>query len=57
MLVGILGAFTTFSTFSVDLVRLVEDGRVGLAGSYLLASTVGGLVAAIAGLRIGNSLR
>jgi CrcB protein len=54
--IGALGSFTTFSTFSVDLVRLVEGGQVGLAASYLLASTVGGLGAAVAGLRIGNSL-
>ncbi|MEM4780896.1 MAG: CrcB family protein, partial [Halalkalicoccus sp.] len=29
--IGFCGAFTTFSSFSVDTVRLVEDDRVGLA--------------------------
>ncbi|WP_345779389.1 fluoride efflux transporter CrcB [Natrinema sp. SYSU A 869] len=32
--VGMCGAFTTFSTFSVDTVRLVEDGRVWTALVY-----------------------
>ncbi len=54
--IGVLGSFTTFSTFSIDLVRLVENGRLMIAMSYLLASIVGGLGAAIAGLRIGSSL-
>lgn len=38
--IGVLGGFTTFSTFTVDAVRLAHDHRVATAGLYLLA-TVG----------------
>lgn len=46
---GFLGAFTTFSTFSYETVDLVRDGKLGLALSYVAASLVLGLAAAIAG--------
>ncbi|TYL37013.1 fluoride efflux transporter CrcB [Natronococcus pandeyae] len=36
--VGVCGAFTTFSTFSVDTVRLVEDGHVWTAVVYALGN-------------------
>ncbi len=51
--IGVLGSFTTFSTFSVDLVRLIDGGRPGIALGYLTASLIGGLALALAGLRIG----
>lgn len=38
--VGACGAFTTFSSFSVDTVRLREDGRSILAGGYALANVL-----------------
>lgn len=46
---GLLGAFTTFSTFSLDVVVLMERGEIGLAGLYVLAS----VVFAVAGLFLG----
>lgn len=55
--IGALGAFTTFSTFSVDLVRLLDEGHVATATLYVMASLVGGLVSAVAGLRIGAAVR
>lgn len=55
--IGALGAFTTFSTFSVDVVRLLDEGHVIVATLYVLASLVGGLVSAAAGLRIGTVVR
>ena len=36
--VGFLGALTTFSTFSLDLVRLLHSGRIVEGVAYLLAS-------------------
>ena len=46
---GFMGAFTTFSTFSVDSVRLLEEGRPGAALGYVGANVVVGAVAAWAG--------
>lgn len=36
--VGVCGAFTTFSTFSVDTIRLLEDGHVWTAVVYALGN-------------------
>lgn len=41
---GILGGFTTFSTYAVDIRRLVERGEGGLAVAYLVATPVTALV-------------
>jgi CrcB protein len=48
--VGVLGGFTTYSTFAVDVVRLADAGRVALAAGYLVASVLGGVLAVLAGL-------
>ncbi len=50
MTVGILGAFTTFSTFSLDVAVLGERGDLALAGLYAVLSvalSVGGLFAGL----------
>ncbi len=47
---GFLGAFTTFSTFSLDAWVLIERGQLWAAGGYVAASVllcVGGLVAGL----------
>lgn len=38
--VGVLGGYTTFSTFGVETVRLVRDQHLGMAVAYLLASVL-----------------
>jgi len=43
-IVGTLGAFTTFSTFSHDTMQLVHQGKLGMAGVYVLASNFLGLL-------------
>lgn len=50
--VGLLGGFTTFSAFSLELVSLVERRELWAAGGYLGGSVLGG----VAGLFIGYSL-
>lgn len=47
--VGVLGAFTTFSTFSLEIVMLTREKAFGLAAAYLAAS----LVLSVGGLIIG----
>ncbi|WP_086732594.1 fluoride efflux transporter CrcB [Streptomyces glaucescens] len=42
---GVLGGFTTFSTYAVDIQRLVESGRPGTAGAYLAATLSAALAA------------
>jgi CrcB protein len=54
--VGFLGGFTTFSTFSVQVVLEVEGGRAGTAVAYVLISVLGGIAAAFAGYAFGKSL-
>jgi len=48
--VGVLGAFTTFSTFTVELALLARDGHAGLAVAYGLGSLVVGIAAVFTGL-------
>lgn len=40
LMVGFLGAFTTFSTFSLETISLIERGHIVHAGGYMLASAV-----------------
>lgn len=55
--IGVFGSFTTFSTFSVEVLGLVQRGRATIAGGYLAVSLVGGLVLALAGQRLGSAIR
>src|SRR4051812_20033976 len=54
--VGFLGGFTTFSTFSVQVVLDVDAGEPWRALGYLLASVVGGIAAATCGYVLGRKL-
>jgi CrcB protein len=55
--VGLLGGFTTFSTFSVQVVLEVDAGRPGKAALYLAVSVLGGIAAAAGGYLLGRALR
>jgi CrcB protein len=51
---GILGGYTTFSTYSLDAALLYERGELGLAAFYVVSSvalSVGGLFAGLALVR------
>jgi CrcB protein len=53
--VGLLGAFTTFSTFTWDIVTMGRGDRVGAATTYLVASVALGVLAAALGVRAGEA--
>ena len=53
--VGVLGGFTTFSTFSLDTLVLVRTHSVGYAALNVAIQMVGGLLAAWIGYRVGLS--
>ncbi len=54
--IGLLGAFTTFSTFAFETVRLTEGGAWSLAVLYVAASLVLGLGAIAGGFLLGSWL-
>jgi CrcB protein len=53
---GMLGGFTTFSAFSLDVAVLWERGAHAAAAGYVAASVVGAVAALFAGLTIVRSL-
>jgi fluoride exporter len=54
--IGLMGGFTTFSTFGWDTVRMLEEGEWTKASLYVGASVFGGLVAIMLGMRAGDAL-
>lgn len=54
VVVGILGAFTTFSTFSYETVALLEDGAWGRAAGYSFGSLVLGVAAVYVGISLSG---
>ena len=54
--VGFLGAYTTFSAFSLETFRLIETGRLGLAALNGGASVAAGLTACAAGIAVGRAV-
>ncbi len=55
VVVGVLGAFTTFSTFSMDVVLLYERGALGQAALYIGASVILSIGAFFLGLHLLRS--
>src|SRR3569623_471953 len=48
--IGIFGGFTTFSSFSLDAIAMLERGELGLALLYVIGSVVVGIAALYGGL-------
>lgn len=53
--IGFMGAFTTFSTFNVELFKLKEEGNNRLFYIYLLLSYIGGIGLAGIGFYLGQT--
>jgi CrcB protein len=56
VMIGFLGAYTTFSTLMLESWRLVENGEVVLGAVNVVGSAVLGMIALVAGLGIGRAL-
>src|SRR3954451_17384882 len=54
--IGFLGAYTTFSTLSLQSYRLLDDGSAGLALAYAAGSVVAGVLAVTAGVVLGRAV-
>ena len=54
--VGLLGGFTTFSAFSLELVTMLQSGRLAASALYAGASVIGAVAALALGLTLGLGL-
>jgi CrcB protein len=54
VIVGFLGAFTTFSTFEIEIFGLIRDRHMSTAFAYLFLSIFVGFIAVLAGVALGR---
>jgi len=54
--VGFCGSFTTFSTFSVDVVNMIGRGEMLKATTYVMTNNIGGVCAAAAGMMAAKKI-
>jgi CrcB protein len=56
LMTGLLGGFTTFSSFSFETVQLIHNGRAALAATYIAASVILCVGGAMAGIYAARTL-
>jgi CrcB protein len=52
--VGVLGGFTTFSSYSLEAVQMIERRQIGLAAAYVIGSAVLAIAALFVGLMVAR---
>ena len=55
--IGLIGAFTTFSTYSLDTMRLVQEGRYFVGGLNVFANNAGAIGAVFLGYFFGRMMK
>lgn len=56
IMTGVFGGFTTFSAFSLDTIRLLEEGRLAIAGVYVGGSVLLSITALFLGILFARGL-
>ena len=56
LIIGLLGGFTTFSSFSIENLNLIREGAVKLALLNILISNIGGILLAYLGFLFAREL-
>lgn len=56
LMIGFIGAYTTFSTLALESWRMIEDGAWLYAGANLIGSIVVGVIAVIGGIALGRAI-
>ena len=52
--VGVLGGFTTFSAFSLEVFNMINRGEIGLAAAYAVSSVAGSILALMTGAYVAR---
>ena len=56
IIIGVLGSFTTFSTFGMETIELINNGQFTRAGLNILLSNLAGLAAVFIGYRLTEQI-
>ena len=56
LVMGLLGGYTTFSTFAQETLDLIEEGRLEIGALYAFGSLAVGVLAVFVGMQIGRAL-